>query len=125
MNHYQQQLTQEDVGSGQYRRDVGLGDDGFPEKTTADQKKTLRRKVAPFPESMGARLASHPPVPWKKRYINHKSESGPVSVIVCIQEGAILHFYGTDEALGPDGRPIHPSSRPSVDIHLKLNQLRM
>ena len=63
-----------------------------------------------------------PPVPWKKRYENHKSESGPVSVVVCIQEGALLHFYGTDEALGPNGRPIHPTSRPSVDIHLKLNQ---
>ena len=45
MNQYQQQQTKEYVGSGRYRRDLGLGDDGFPEETTADQKKNLRRKV--------------------------------------------------------------------------------
>ena len=54
---YQQQY--QDHTNQPYRHDVGHDDDGFPDEAGCDQKKVLRRKVPPFPESMGSQLASH------------------------------------------------------------------
>ena len=49
-------FQQQQLDSQPYRRDFGYGDDGFQEEAGG---KVTRRKVPPFPESMGSALASH------------------------------------------------------------------
>ena len=57
---------------------------------------------------------------WHSRLANKTKEIGPCSVICCVQDDAVVHFWGTDK--GRQAPPSHPSSQPTLSIRMKCGQ---